>query len=87
MDRDYTKVQLVDNSKTFGHSDQHAKQQTIFTELKLSEILLQDVDNYKRVINQKNEEVEVQKIEVLRLNKIVKESHKIILGLKTKLKE
>ena len=64
MDKDYAKVKLSDNNNTFGVNDQHqasgqqqnplgrfGKQQTIFSELKLSEILLGDVDNYKRIIN------------------------------------
>ena len=55
MDRDYTKIKLQGNEPIKDLTGPSLDGKTVYSELKLSEILLQDVDSYKKIIEEKNE--------------------------------
>ena len=62
MKKDYHKVKYEDNLRDGQHLNEFNSQigsisnnKTVFSELKLSEVLLHDVDAYKNIINLKSE--------------------------------
>ena len=58
MERDYNQLQLQGNKSVKEIAGVALDGKTVYSELKLSEILLQDVDAYKAIISDKNEQIE-----------------------------
>ena len=58
MERDYNQLQLQGNKSVEEIAGVALDGKTVYSELKLSEILLQDVDAYKAIISDKNEQIE-----------------------------
>jgi len=73
MDRDYTKIKLQGTEPIKDLIGTSLDGKTVYSELKLSEILLQDVDLYKKIIEEKNEQINEKDFKIGMLEKEMKE--------------
>jgi hypothetical protein len=83
MQKDYQQINLNE----FGSSAPAGQNKTVFGELKLSQILLGDIDVYKAQINASNEQHQKDKVEIEMLTKNLKEQNRIIHKLKLQFKQ
>ena len=58
MSKDYKQVKVSANENVKSPSGPLGNNKTVYSELKLSEILLQDIDTYKQLIWQRNENLD-----------------------------
>lgn len=56
MQKDYSNLEISENNLSVNPANVFGSNKTVFSELKLSEILLADIDVYKQTINHLNEQ-------------------------------
>ena len=82
LEKDYTKIKINANDMAKTSDGPLPSNKTVYQELKLSQILLADIDQYKQIIWKKNEEGEKQSDLVIKLQKQGLEAQRIIQKMK-----